>query len=212
MEIILALLTGITSAVIYSLVQACYLYFRWAKTKRFFTQEIRALMLYTGYYVATILDIETIITTEYEEDHLLTHEEFITEIKFTQISNEQYKRLSKIIEETKSRIETLRKDALSVPIFMSSDFHAVDKFLRELGDFLSFYSWVKDESSDQDNDNRLKEKIVNFLNTAETNPFCSGFFDNLWKWYQIKKFSLKRLVSKKKRHVNNLLEESEIPF
>jgi hypothetical protein len=168
-------------------------------------------MLHIDYYVATILAID-MIPLEDGEDHPLTHEEFIEEIRFAQISKEQYKRLNYVIDNTKSKIEVLRKEALSVPVFTSSDFHAMDNFLRELGGFISYYSWVKDDLNDFDNDKRLKEKLICFLDTAETNPFHGGFLDNLWKWYRIKKFSLKRLVGKKKKDETSLLKDSEIPF
>jgi hypothetical protein len=166
-------------------------------------------MTHIDYYVATILDIET-IRTEYGEEHLITHEEFITEIESTLISKEQYKKLNYVIKNTRDEIETLRKEALSVPIFTSSDFHAVDKFLMELNKFLSYYSWIEDDSDDSNVDHRLKGKLVSILSAAEKNPFHGGLLDNLLKWYRLRNFNIKKMGRKDSRGGADLL--NEIPF
>lgn len=209
MGIAFALLTGLTSAVIYSLIQGCYRYFQWSRTKYFFTWEIRTSMTYMDYYVATILDIETIYT-EYGEEHLITHEEFIAEVESVQISKGQYKKLNHIIKNTKSKIETLRKEALSVPTFTSPDFHAVDKFLIELNNLLSYYSWVEDDSDDSSVDRRLKGKLVSILNAAEKNPFHEGLLDNLWKWYRLRNLNIKKIGHEDSRDKAGFSDE--MPF
>lgn len=135
MEITSGLLIGLTSAIIYSFIQGCYIYFRWIKTRHFFLSEIRGAIFYVDYYVSIILDINVIYETEYETDHLMNHEEFISEIDSSVISNHQYKRLNKAIKYTKDKIELLRIQAIAVPGFTSKDFHAVDEFIMQLGNF-----------------------------------------------------------------------------
>ena len=211
MGFLYAILAGLISAVVYSLIQGCYFYFRWSRTRHFFIGEISTAMTYVDYHMANILNIETIYNTEYEEDHLITNEEFVDEIKSTDISAEQYKRLVRSIENTKDKIEALRKEALSVQTFKSSDFHATDRFLFELSNFLSYYSWVEDDPCNSDADQRLKEKLVCVFNATKEKPFHNSFLDNLWKWYRRNSFSIKKMV-RKNRNGRKLLDGNNLPF
>ena len=211
MDIIFALLTGITSAVIYSLIQALYLYFRWSRTRRFFLSEIKESITYLDYYVKTILDINPIYDTEYESDHLMDHEEFISEIESLKINKQQYERLNNVLKYTRNKIEKARKEALTIPTFTSKDFHAIDKFIMEVSMFLSSYSLTSEEINDLDISNRLKRKLIDILNIAEENPFPNNFLDNIRNWQRRKVFSVKRNY---KKHIrgSEVSDESYLPF
>lgn len=192
MDIIFALIIGIISAFIYSLIQGLYLYFRWSRTRRFFLSEIRVAITYLDYYVTTILDINPIYDTEFETDHLMTHEEFISEIETTDISCKQYERLNNVLKYTRDKIEKARKESLTIPIFTSKDFHAVDKFIMKISMFLSSYSWLGKEIIKPDTSDKLKRKLIDILNVAEENPFPNNFFDRIKNWQRRKSLNFKR--------------------
>ena len=193
MELGLAFITGIASAVAYSLIQGAFNYFRWQKTKRYFTTEIRNATLFVSYHFSNVLDIDVIYTDEFGEEIFLWDDDFIEEIKSIPVTERQYKQINQILKSTRDRIQTLRKEALSVPIFVAPDFHAVDDFLRDLDNFLSFYSWI--DVVGEEADKRLKEKLAEILKNSKQNPFPRNFLDDLWRWYNRKYFYIKNRVN-----------------
>lgn len=205
MDILSGLLIGLASAVIYSFIQGCYLYFRWIRTRRFFLSEIRGAILHVNYYVATILDINMIYETEYETDHLMDHEEFISEVESLEINDQQYKKINKALQHVKDKIESSRIQAIAVPGFISKNFHAVDKIIMQLGNFISFYSFV-DENDDL---NFLKIRLIEILNTVEENPFPNNFLDNVKNWQNRKTLLIKGNI-KKYSDKNEISDE--VPF
>lgn len=209
MDLIFALITGIASAFMYSLIQGLYLYFRWIRTRRFFLSEIGGTITYLDYYVMSILDINPIYDNEFEADHLMTHEEYILEIEGMSISSKQYERLNNALKYTRDKIEKVRKEALTIPTFSSNDFHAVDKFIMKISMFLSSYSWLCQEVTKPDISDKLKRKLIDILNIAEENPFPNNFLDRIKNWQKRKSFEIKR---KYKKYRGETKEESGLPF
>lgn len=186
MDIILALITGIISAFIYSLIQGAYSYFRWANTLRFFLSQIRDEMRLIDYNILVILDINPIYSTEYEKDHLMTDEEFFEEIASMDIRKEQYVRLYKMIKETKMRMETLRKEALALPIFTSKDFHTIDKYIFDLGNYLSSYCLLSEEIIEPKIQEKIKSKLIGVIKKSKADPFATTLIRRIEKYIRIK--------------------------
>lgn len=209
MDLIFALVIGITSAFVYSLIQGLYLYFCWSRTLRFFLSEIRGVIMNLDYYVMTILDINPIYDIKFETDHLMTHEEFISEIEDMIISGKQYERLNNAMKYTRDKIEKTRKEALTIPTFTSKDFHAVDKFIMEISMFLSSYSWLNEEISKPDISDKLKRRLIDILNIAEEDLFPNNFLDKIKNWHKRKSFNIKRKYQKYTRQVK---KEDNLPF
>lgn len=200
-ETVFALITGIVSAVMYSFIQACYSYLTWNRTRGFFLQSISGTKTLIGYNTSIILGIDVIYETK-EGERLVSHEEFIDIIESKDIKPDQFERLNKVISATKDKIESLRKEALSIPTFSSRDFHAVDRFIMELGNFNSaYYFFVEELNDDPTLSDSLKEKLIVILNMAEERFFTHNLLDNVSKWLNRRKF---RKIMKK--------QKSEVPF
>lgn len=197
MDLVLAFIVGIASAVAYSFIQAIFVYFRWRKTKLYFTSGIYGAIASISYHVSNILDID-LIRIEYGEEILLEDEEFLEEVRLTVITKKQYAILNRMLQKTSEKIQTLRKEALSIPIFAASDFHSVDGFLLQLNSFLSFYSWLEDGDFDEETDNRLKEKLCGIITNSKRSPFQKNLLDDLWTWYNRKYFYIKNHLNKHK--------------
>ncbi|MDP2683736.1 MAG: hypothetical protein Q8P20_01640 [bacterium] len=212
MNIILALVVGITSAFVYSMIQGLYLYFRWVRTRRFFLSEIKGSIMYLDYYVTTILNINPIYETEFETDHLMTHEEFISEIQNIVIDKEQFERLNNALKHTREKIEKARKEALLIPTFTSRDFHAVDKFVMEISMFLSSYSWLNEEISKSEISDKLKNKLIKILNIAKENIFPNNFLDKIRQWRNRRKLFNSKHRYKKFKKEDSASEEDILPF
>ena len=197
MDITLALITGLASAVVYSFIQGIYSYFRWIRTRRFFLSELQSAVSYIDYYLITILEINPIYDTDDEIDHLMDQEELISEIESIVIRSQQFQRREQALQYTKGKIEGTRKEGLCIPIFNSKDFHATDKLNHEINLFLSSYSWLKDETQDSETSKMLKSKLIKILNVAKEKLFTNNFLDNVNNWYRRKVFSLKKNTLKR---------------
>ncbi len=187
------------------------MYFQWNRTRRFFLSEIRGAITYLDYYVTSILDINPIYDDGFETDHLMTHEEFISEIENMNINSKRFERLDSALKYTRDKIEKARKEALTIPTFTSNDFHAVDKFLMKVSMFLSFYSWSSDEIDKPNISKELKQKLISVLNTAEENPFPNNLLDRVKKWQERKSFNFKREYQRHTRQ-DKAPEEDILPF
>jgi deoxyhypusine synthase len=168
--------------------------------------------MYLDYYVTNILDINPIYDTEFETDHLMTHDEFISEIQNIVISQKQYERLNNALKHTRDKIEKARKEALLMPTFTSKDFHAVDKFVMEISMFLSSYSWLNEEIFKPEISDKLKNKLIRILNIAEENIFPNNFLDKVRQWYNRRKLFNSKDRYKKYKKTNGDFEKDILPF
>lgn len=188
-EITFALITGIVSAVIYSLIQAGYSYIRWARTRDFFRQDISNVKHLIDYNVYLILNIDVVVENEYDDEHGLEHEELMDAIKSAEVSSTQLEQLNKLIQKAKEKIESKRRKALSIPTFSSKDFHAVDKFIMELGHFTTaYYFFFEELDDDPELTESLKTKLIGILNLSRESLFTRNKFDDLINWSRRRKF------------------------
>ncbi len=187
-EIILSLITGIVSAVIYSIIQNFYLNYYWFKTKSKFLTEIKHSVLKIRSLAVTILEIDVIYDNGEENDHLMTDEELLEEVKLYNISDIQFSKLSKGIRKITEEIEKRRRDTLNISTFTPMEFHTVDKLIFSMSSFYGLHSWVEDEILEINTQEKLKEKLIEILILAETVKFPVNFFDKLIKYINLQKF------------------------
>lgn len=202
-EIILSLVTGLVSAVVYSLIQWIFLFLRWNRTKKYFQTQISHAILSIKCHIVEILSIETIFNTGEEVDHLLTDEELIEEVNLTKVTYGQFSKINLSLRQTKERVEQFRKESLAVPTFSSSDFHKVDDVLRELNHFTLFYSWLSEEVDDNDTQKRLKQMLIDVLVVSDKKVFPNERLDKIHNW-------VKRFRSKIKAIYKNTSSPSDL--
>lgn len=178
-ELTFALVTGIVSAFIYSLIHGLYLYIKWSRTRRYFLQKITSSILHLKYEIATILDIDPIDS----EDHPMTYPEFIHEIRNTEINPGQYEKINYAIKYVERKIEEERMEALAASAgFGPRDFHTTDKLLQNIGVFLSSYYWLRNETSEPTVSNKLTNKLIDILDAAEQTHFHDDALNKIDKW------------------------------
>lgn len=188
MDIIIALLTGVVSAFIYSAIQQVISYFQWEKTRNYYISEIRNAAVLINYYILDILNIDSIYDDGFESDHLITNEELMQEIDDVNIDGEQLKKLNKALKYTSQKIRMIRKDALLVPIFSSKDFHMADRIINEINRFTSSYSWLSEEIEKKDVSDRFKSKLIDIIKVVEDGKNNVNFLDKIARWRRRMKY------------------------
>jgi|GEM_PF-4714432 len=196
MNLVFALVTGLASAIIYSVIQEVFLYFRWIKTRRFLLSEISSKILTLSTSILDILDINPIYDNGLETDHLMSNEEFISKIETLDIDCQQYEQINNAFTNISNKIKNARKEALVIPTFSSKDFHLVDRIIMKIGDFTSSYYWLHDEIENSENDavenkeinNDLKRKLIDIIKTAKEKIFTNNYLDRIIKWKNRRKY------------------------
>lgn len=184
-EIAFAIVTGLVSAGAYSAIESLYSYFRWQRTRRYFLFRIRGSMSFISSELMTILEIDPIYLTQYDIGHVVSDEEFVAAIEKTDILDEQWDKINKLITATAEFIDRTRKEALLIPTYSANDFHKVDSLVSDLWSFTQAYSWLHDEMDDPKVKGRLKKMLVVVVNASRTNLMPTNFLHRRYNRYKL---------------------------
>lgn len=141
-QILFSLLTGITSAFFYSLVENYLLESKWRKTKDYFEKKIISEIESISFLISITLDMEKTLSSTGVESRVDVIEIEINKKNFTL---EEFKSLENGLEIFTKKVEILRKEALLLPTFTSNNFHSVDELVKQCENFVFIASLLSDK-------------------------------------------------------------------